>query len=80
VVSRRCVPRPRTSASKNLRTVERPGSGDRRADDLCSSQRGALAIPGPHLGAVEEKLTVIVRANQKMEKFHRERAAATPTA
>jgi hypothetical protein len=32
------------------------------------------------LGAVEEKLAVIVRANQEMEKFHRGRAAAPPTA
>ena len=39
-----------------------------------------FAIPGLQLGAVEEKLAVIVRANQKMEKFHRGRAAATPTA
>jgi uncharacterized protein (DUF169 family) len=39
-----------------------------------------FAIPGLQLGAVEEKLAVIVRANQEMEKFHRERAAATPTA
>lgn len=33
-----------------------------------------FAIPGPHLGAVEEKLAVIVRANQELEKFHRGRA------
>ncbi|HEV2057477.1 MAG TPA: hypothetical protein VGV06_20260 [Methylomirabilota bacterium] len=39
-----------------------------------------FAIPGLQLGAVEEKLAVIVRANQEMEKFHRGRAAATPTA
>ena len=32
-----------------------------------------FAIPGPHLGAVEEKLAVIVRANQELEKFHRGR-------
>ena len=41
---------------------------------------GATAIPGLQLGAVEEKRAVIVRANQEMEKFHRGRAAATPTA
>jgi hypothetical protein len=41
---------------------------------------GATAIPGLPLGAVEEKRTVIVRANQEREKFHRGRAAATPTA
>jgi uncharacterized protein (DUF169 family) len=39
-----------------------------------------FAIPGPHLGAIEEKLSVIVRANQELEKFHRGRAAAAPTA
>ena len=39
-----------------------------------------FAIPGAQLGAVEEKLAVIVRANQELEKFHRGRAAATPTA
>ena len=40
----------------------------------------SFAIPGLQLGAVEEKLAVIVRANQELEKFHRGRAAATPTA
>ena len=39
-----------------------------------------FAIPGPQLGAVEENLAVIVRANQELEKFHRGRAGATPTA
>ena len=37
-----------------------------------------FAIPGSRLGAVEEKLAVIVRANQELEKFHRARAAAPP--
>jgi uncharacterized protein (DUF169 family) len=39
-----------------------------------------FAIPGPLLSAVEETLAVIVRANQELEKFHRGRAAAAPTA
>jgi len=39
-----------------------------------------FAIPGAQLGAVEEKLAVIVRANQELEKFHRARAAAPPQA
>lgn len=39
-----------------------------------------FAIPGPQLGAVEENLAVIVRANQELEKFHRGRAVATSTA
>jgi len=33
-----------------------------------------FAIPGPHLGAIEEQLAVIVHANQELEKFHRGRA------
>src|SRR4029450_9091719 len=39
-----------------------------------------FAIPRAQPGAVEENLAVIVRANQELEKFHRGRAAATPTA
>jgi len=35
-----------------------------------------FAIPGSQLPAVEEKLTVIVKANDALEKFHRGRAAA----
>ena len=38
-----------------------------------------FAIPGGQLRAVEESLAVIVRANQELEKFHRARAAGTPT-
>jgi uncharacterized protein (DUF169 family) len=38
-----------------------------------------FAIPGAQLGAVEESLAIIVRANQELEKFHRGRATATPT-
>ena len=37
-----------------------------------------FAIPGSRLGAVEERLAVIVRANQALEEFHRARAAAAP--
>jgi uncharacterized protein (DUF169 family) len=37
-----------------------------------------FAIPGEQLPAVEEKLAVIVRANQELEKFHRARAASSP--
>jgi uncharacterized protein (DUF169 family) len=33
-----------------------------------------FAIPGPAVAAVEERLRVIVRANQELEKFHRARA------
>jgi len=33
-----------------------------------------FAIPGGHLRAVEENLAVIVRANEALEKFHRDRS------
>ena len=33
-----------------------------------------FAIPGSQLGAVEESLAVIVRANVALEQFHRGRA------
>jgi uncharacterized protein (DUF169 family) len=39
-----------------------------------------FAIPGAQLAAVEESLATIVNANQELEKFHRARAAAAPTA
>jgi uncharacterized protein (DUF169 family) len=35
-----------------------------------------FAIPGAQLAALEEKLGVIVRANEELEKFHRARAEA----
>ena len=38
-----------------------------------------FAIPGGQLRTVEEKLTVIVHANSKLEEFHRARAACVPT-
>ena len=34
-----------------------------------------FAIPGAQLADVEERLAVIVRANDELEKFHRARAA-----
>ena len=39
-----------------------------------------FAIPGAQLAAVEASLATIVRANQELEKFHRARATAWPTA
>lgn len=39
-----------------------------------------FAIPGAQLRAIEDQLAVIVRANLELEKFHRARAAASPTA
>ncbi len=39
-----------------------------------------FAFPGAHLGAIEEHLAVIVRANDALEAFHRGRAGAAPAA
>ena len=39
-----------------------------------------FAVPGRQLSVIEEQLSVIVRANEELEKFHRARAAAAPTA
>ncbi len=39
-----------------------------------------FAIPGAQLDILEEKLAVMVNANRELEKFHRARAAAKPTA
>ena len=36
---------------------------------------GYYAIPGEHLGAIEEHLAIVVRANRELEQFHRARAA-----
>ena len=36
-----------------------------------------FAIPGAQLRVIEEKLTVIVHANNELERFHHERAAGT---
>jgi uncharacterized protein (DUF169 family) len=39
-----------------------------------------FAIPGPQFAAIEASLVVILRANEELERFHRARAVATPTA
>ena len=38
---------------------------------------GYFAIPGDRLAALESRLSVIVRANNELEKFHRARATST---
>jgi len=46
-----------------------------RVYTLLDDNEAYFAIPGGALIAVEERLRVIVRANQALEQFHRERAA-----
>ena len=42
-----------------------------------SDTEAYFAIPGSQLRIVEEKLAIIVRANQELEQYHRRRVAAT---
>jgi uncharacterized protein (DUF169 family) len=67
-------------AINSARTASSFGCIGNRVYTGADDTEAYFAIPGPELGAVEEKLGVIVRANQELEKFHRARAAAAPTA
>jgi uncharacterized protein (DUF169 family) len=66
-------------AINSERTAASFGCIGNRVYTGASDTEAYFAIPGPQLGAVEENLAVIVRANQELEKFHRGRAGATPT-
>jgi uncharacterized protein (DUF169 family) len=65
-------------AINSARTAASFGCVGNRVYTGASDNEAYFAIPGPALRAVEEKLAVIVRANQELEKFHRGRAAAPP--
>jgi uncharacterized protein (DUF169 family) len=68
-------------AINSARTAASFGCIGNRVYTGASDTDAYYAIPGEHLGAVEEILALIVRANQELEKFHRARAAAaTPAA
>ena len=64
---------------KSARTAASFGCIGNRVYTGADDTDAYFAIPGPHLGAIEEKLAVIVRANEELEKFHRGRAAAPPS-
>jgi uncharacterized protein (DUF169 family) len=69
-------------AINSARTAASFGCVGNRVYTGADETEAYFAIPGPQLDAVEEKLAVIVRANQELEKFHRARAAvqAPPSA
>lgn len=67
-------------AINSTRTAASFGCVGNRVYTGADESEAYFAIPGAELDSVEEKLAVIVRANQELEKFHRARAAATPTA
>jgi uncharacterized protein (DUF169 family) len=62
------------------RTAASFGCVGNRVYTGASATDAYFAIPGAQLEAVEASLAVIVRANQELEKFHRARAGAPPTA
>jgi uncharacterized protein (DUF169 family) len=67
-------------AINSARTAASFGCIGNRVYTGAADSEAYFAIPGPQLGAVEERLAVIVRANQELEKFHNARATETPTA
>jgi uncharacterized protein (DUF169 family) len=66
-------------AINSARTAASFGCIGNRVYTGAADDEAYFAIPGSQLGAVEESLAVIVRANQCLEEFHRARAAATAT-
>ena len=64
-------------AINSARTAASFGCIGNRVYTGADENEAYFAIPGAQLDAVEEKLAVIVRANEELEKFHRARAAAT---
>ena len=67
-------------AINSMRTAASFGCIGNRVYTGADDAEAYFAIPGAQLSAVEEHLSVIVRANLELEKFHRGRAAATPAA
>ena len=63
-------------AINSTRTAASFGCIGNRVYTGAGDNEAYFAIPGSQLAAVEEKLAVIVRANQELEKFHRARASA----
>jgi uncharacterized protein (DUF169 family) len=61
-------------AINSAHTAASFGCVGNRVYTRAADQDAYFAIPGGHLQAVEEKLAVIVRANEELEKFHRARA------
>ena len=66
-------------AMNSGRTAASFGCIGNRVYTGASDTEAYFAVPGSQLGALEEHLAVIVRANQELEKFHKARVAATAT-
>jgi len=63
-------------AINSTRTAASFGCIGNRVYTGAADTDGYFAIPGAQLGAVEENLEVVVRANDELERFHQARAAA----
>jgi uncharacterized protein (DUF169 family) len=61
-------------AINSSRTAASFGCVGNRVYTGAAETDGYFAIPGPQLEALEERLAVIVRANDELERFHRARA------
>jgi uncharacterized protein (DUF169 family) len=66
-------------AINSARTAASFGCVGNRVYTGADDNEAYFAIPGAQLAALEVSLSVIVRANQELEKFHRARAGAMPT-
>jgi uncharacterized protein (DUF169 family) len=62
----------------SARTASSFGCVGNRVYTGAGDDDGYFAIPGRHLAAIEERLTVAVQANAALDAFHRARAAARP--
>jgi uncharacterized protein (DUF169 family) len=65
-------------AINSARTAASFGCVGNRVYTGADDSEAYFAIPGAQLAALEESLSVIVRANQELEKFYRARAGAMP--
>jgi uncharacterized protein (DUF169 family) len=63
-------------AMNSARTAASFGCIGNRVYTGADETEAYFAIPGPQLAAIEEHLAVVVRANQELETYHRERATA----
>jgi uncharacterized protein (DUF169 family) len=66
-------------AINSVRTAASFGCVGNRVYTGADATDAYFAVPGAHLGVIEERLAVIVRANAELEKFHRARVSPTPS-
>jgi uncharacterized protein (DUF169 family) len=65
-------------AINSARTATSFGCVGNRVYTGADDSEAYVAIPGRHLAAIEEHLSVILHANEELEKFHRARLVQAP--